>query len=264
MKKGKFFAFTQGLMYMRWIFRRPLLIPRLIKGYYKGCIKNTPQLRQVDFIVNWECDSKCVMCFAHKNRNNDKKELSVDEIASVWKTLEKMGACITTIQGGEPTLRSDLGEIIKALNSKKNLIAVVTNGISLTKDKITQYRKSGLGFLEVSLESIRPQINDGIRGYDGHCEKVKRIIKWAKECGVEVMLSTIASKNIEITEEVIRFAIDNNIGFNIGAPMPAGKWSGRKDVLFGQKEWENIRILQNKYRIVKGCWNVNYFLEEQQ
>ncbi len=45
-----------------------------------------------------------------------------------------MGAFSVVISGGEPTMRSDLFEIIAALEPGKTLIGIVSNSTRLNKD----------------------------------------------------------------------------------------------------------------------------------
>ncbi|MCQ2553853.1 MAG: radical SAM protein, partial [Clostridia bacterium] len=80
----------------------------------------------------WNCNQKCVHCYAAGQTLAEEKELSTDE----WKVIidKCKEACIPqlTFTGGEPTMRDDLVELIDY--SQWFVTRLNTNGIKLTKE----------------------------------------------------------------------------------------------------------------------------------
>ena len=62
------------------------------------------------------------------------------------------GKHIITLGGGEPTLREDLEEIIHIAKSLNFTVRIVTNGVLINEKRAESLRKSGLRFIQVSLD----------------------------------------------------------------------------------------------------------------
>ena len=81
---------------------------------------------------HWHCNQKCLHCYAGHQEYAIREELSTDE----WKHIidECKTACIPqlTFTGGEPTLRSDLVELVEY--ASWFVTRLNTNGILLSKE----------------------------------------------------------------------------------------------------------------------------------
>ena len=66
------------------------------------------------------CNFKCGYCLPNgyqKNKSDNRKFLSIDEIRRLAKGLSELGVCKIRLTGGEPTVRKDFFEIIKHQNA---------------------------------------------------------------------------------------------------------------------------------------------------
>ena len=116
-----------------------------------------------------------------------------------------MGCSVASFTGGEPLLRSDLGELLKFSNQELGLFTgMVTNGILLDKrvDEISKYTD----FLAVSFDVNNKELFNRTRGVDAF-EKVKKNIQYAKRLGVEIdLFSVITKETFEFMDDTIEFA----------------------------------------------------------
>lgn len=132
---------------------------------------------QVTHFVTSRCNARCKHCFYWKNLNKNKKELTLEEIKKISKTMPNFFFLI--ISGGEPFLRDDLDEIIKIYYINNNIgnLTIPTNG-SLTKKiygtikNILKACPDLLVTVSLSLDGIGID-HDEIRGVDGIFDKVK-------------------------------------------------------------------------------------------
>ncbi len=81
----------------------------------------------VNLVINRSCNLKCLYCFG-EYYNRREKEYSLEEIKGIIDEIHAMGTRYILIQGGEPFLRKDLGEIIDYIDHKGIIPAVITNG----------------------------------------------------------------------------------------------------------------------------------------
>ncbi|MBI2996307.1 MAG: radical SAM protein [Candidatus Melainabacteria bacterium] len=250
-----------SIQHIRLLLKRPAVLPRVLSGYFKALILHKNVLRVVEFVVNYECQSKCIMCFASKNRKNNQKPLSPDEIKNVWKQAVKLGAVAAVIEGGEATLRKDFFEIIKALDSKRNIINLITNSIGLDKNKLLEMRKAGLSVICFSLDDIDAENNDKIRGYKGHFDQVMRCIDWAKEAGLIVSIAPIFSHGqVQKVKKIIRLALEKECHVSASTAVVSGRWARQKYNVLDKDEWKEIRQIVKEYPQVRFDWNINYSL----
>jgi len=155
--------------------------------FYKkfGFPKVLPSI--LTFSINDCCNSRCKTCNIWKNnpKKKMKEQLNIDEIKKIFSNFKRL--YWITITGGEPFMRNDLDEVIKAIydESKPKLITIATNGMAT--QRIVSWTKEILGYcknldlvINISLDGIGEQ-HDKIRGVKGNFDlAIKTLIKLKK------------------------------------------------------------------------------------
>ena len=116
------------------------------------------------------CNFRCNYCLPdgyQKPCSDIEKPLTVDEIRSLVKAFSLNGTSKVRITGGEPSLRKDLPEIIRACKSIDGIetVAMTTNGYRLTR-QLDSYIDAGLDQINISADSLRPETFQLITGQD--------------------------------------------------------------------------------------------------
>jgi len=114
---------------------------------------------RVDLALTFRCQNNCVHCYA--GGPHETSELTTEQWKEVIDLLHQIGVFIVTFTGGEPTLREDLPELLLYAQNKGLVTGLITNGRKL-KDKtyVETLEKTGLDFIQVTLESHKPKIHD--------------------------------------------------------------------------------------------------------
>jgi len=114
---------------------------------------------RVDLALTFRCQNNCVHCYA--GGPHETSELTTEQWKEVIDRLHQIGVFILTFTGGEPTLRVDLPELLLYAQNKGIVTGLITNGRKL-KDKtyVETLEKTGLDFIQVTLESHKPKIHD--------------------------------------------------------------------------------------------------------
>jgi radical SAM protein with 4Fe4S-binding SPASM domain len=114
---------------------------------------------RVDLALTFRCQNNCVHCYA--GGPHETSELTTEQWKEVIDRLHQIGVFILTFTGGEPTLRGDLPELLLYGQNKGLVTGLITNGRKL-KDKtyVEALEKTGLDFIQVTLESHKPKIHD--------------------------------------------------------------------------------------------------------
>ncbi|MDH5815417.1 MAG: GTP 3',8-cyclase MoaA [Candidatus Nezhaarchaeota archaeon] len=112
--------------------------------------------------VTHRCNYKCFYC--HMEGEEGGGELTVDDIMRLVKVGRRLGIDKVKLTGGEPLVRHDIVDIVRAINDVKVTdLAMTTNG-SLLKDLIAKLVESGLRRINVSLPSLRSEVFERITG----------------------------------------------------------------------------------------------------
>ncbi|KON30236.1 hypothetical protein AC477_05145 [miscellaneous Crenarchaeota group-1 archaeon SG8-32-1] len=147
-----------------------------------------------DIRVTESCNSRCVTCYAWKNKPDG--ELTTEEIKDALSQMKGIGIKNVVFIGGEPLLRKDIGVLVKeaSLLNFKDII-VVTNGL-LLEDKAEELLKSGVTHITVSIDGVG-KTNDEIRGIAGSYDKsirgIKAVQRLKKEMNLDVAVTIITT-----------------------------------------------------------------------
>ncbi len=132
-----------------------------------------------DMALTFNCQNDCVHCYAGGPKQT--KELTTNQWKQVIDKLHQIGVFILTFTGGEPTLKEDLPELLAYAQQKGLVTGLITNGRKLAnKSYVEKLERSGLDFVQITLESHKPKIHNQITGdpksYKETVEGIKNLI----------------------------------------------------------------------------------------
>ena len=138
-----------------------------------------------------------------------REELSAEEIERVVRAGAQIGVERVKLTGGEPTLRSDLVEIVSRLRPLVKEVSMTTNGLKL--DALAPaLRAAGLARVNVSLPSIDPATYERLTGVDGASRAVAGIRAAVRAGLIPVKINVVAldgtSAEAAAVGDLVRFA----------------------------------------------------------
>lgn len=208
--------------------RSPYLAASIFKGYFNRLVLREPVLRNVQIAVTYRCNADCEMCFA-KGLSKQRKELSVESISRIRREVGKLGTIQINLTGGEPLLREDILDVIRALQPKKTIVSLTTNSILLTEQKIKDLKRAGLNTLQVSLDSVDSEEHDSIRGYPSAYSKAMQTVDNCKKHNLNVCLSSILYKGgIGKLNKIARLASKKKVFLYVNFAGCVGGWRGKE------------------------------------
>jgi radical SAM protein with 4Fe4S-binding SPASM domain len=180
----------------------------------------------MDLALTFKCQNNCIHCYAGGPHETD--ELTTEEWKRVIDRMHEIGVFIVTFTGGEPTLREDLPELLLYAQNKGIVTGLVTNGREL-KDKryVEKLEKSGLDFVQITLESHKAQIHDSMTATKGSFKETVAGITNAVLSKIYVTTNTTLSKyNASEFLETIDFIKELGVdGFGCNSLIYSGKAS---------------------------------------
>ena len=157
----------------------------------------SPRTYHAQWMITRKCNYRCRGCNVWMNQDNT--ELSTEEVKKGLDILSELGILEIVFSGGNPLLRSDIGEILDYA-SDLFITTVYDNG-SITANKIDALRN--VDFVAISLDTLDEKKNDYLKGFPGAWKKAINSIETLKEEGIHVGVSpTISQVNLY---EIISF-----------------------------------------------------------
>lgn len=149
------------------------------------------------------CNFKCTYCLpdGYKKPCLVRKPLSVEEIRRLIDGFSELGVQKVRLTGGEPTVRKDIDTIAQAISAipKIKTLAITTNAYCLD-EKVTSFYKAGIRRINISIDSLKPDIFHKITGHD-RLKKVLNGVEMALNKEFEaIKVNTVLLQGINVSE----------------------------------------------------------------
>ena len=135
----------------------------------------------------WNCNQRCLHCYAAGQPLGETGELGTEEWKRIIAVLRKAKVPQLTFTGGEPTLRSDLPELIAA--ARWFVTRLNTNGVLLTPELVKKLKEADLDSVQVTLYSHDPAVHNELVGAE-HWEETVAGIRNALAAGLNLSVNT--------------------------------------------------------------------------
>ena len=202
------------------------------------------------FAVTDRCPFDCWYC--SNAGKEEKKDLSTNEAKEIIGKLQDAGLSCIGFSGGEPLVREDIVELIKAVDDRSYSI-LFTTGYGMTQEKGFELKNAGLHALVVSLDSHIKEDQNKSKNNSGAFETAVNAVKYSVKAGIYTALNMVISKEMLLSDEkneYLKFA--GELGVNevrILEPSPCGKLFLKEFERFSEGDRNIIRGFQ--YRINK-------------
>lgn len=149
-----------------------------------------------NYYLTHRCNASCIFCSTFNGIADEAKESTTEETIDHISELKDLGIAYLDITGGEPLLREDLPDILKAAKAKKLYVSLSTNCILFpdrAKDIVPHVDR-----LVFSLHSPIPDENDELRGAESFNSFINSV-NIAKSLGKTPII------NFTVTRDSVRF-----------------------------------------------------------
>jgi cyclic pyranopterin phosphate synthase len=168
--------------------------------------------------------------------------LSFEELFLFVKVAIDEGITKIRITGGEPLLRTDLDKFIAMINNHKSGLdlALTTNGF-LLKDAAQKLKNAGLQRVNISLDSLKPDVAGKMAQKDV-LAKVQAGIEEALRVGLKVKINMVPIKGINDSEvlDVLEYAKERGMSIRFIEYMENTHAKEQLKGLSGQEVQEKI------------------------
>jgi len=159
--------------------------------------------------LTYRCPLQCPYCSNPLDFAKQEQELTTAQWIEVFKQAREMGAVQLGFSGGEPLVRKDLPELIRAARDLGFYTNLITSGIGLTEKKIDAFAEAGLDHIQISFQASDETLNAALAGSQKAFQQKLAMAKAVKAHGYPMVLNFVLHRhNIDQIDRIIELAIE--------------------------------------------------------
>ncbi len=206
----------------------PILDTAPQRPIYAQGPRDLAAVRLLRLSVTDRCNLRCAYCMPEDGITfYDRKDLlSAEQIITAAAAARSVGINHFKVTGGEPTVRSDLVQIILQLKAlAPDDLSMTTNGL-LLPDLAGDLKAAGLDRLTISWDSMQPEVFRKITGGRYGLDQLRRGIDAAINAGFEKLklnVVVIGGMNVGEVGDFARLTLDRPWTVRFIEYMPLGE-----------------------------------------
>ena len=229
---------------------------KLLKAF-KGIILGYPYMSHL--WVTRKCNLRCKFCYLPTYGSEDP---SLAMIKPRLDKIRELGCRIVVIMGGEPTLRSDLSDIIYECKKRGLISYLVTNGVLLNQSSADEYINAGLDIISMSLDDLGAS---GIVNYPASFDPADKLqlLSEMKKRILAFIAIVITKVNIYDSMRAINMAVEYGLPVTITA-MADCEYAGvynPKNAGIKFETTEDMKKLRRIFNLLKEFKNVSNIID---
>ena len=157
-------------------------------------------LNERPFLVFWEvtraCALACRHCRAVAQPRPHPDELTHEEALRLIDQLAELRPPMLVLTGGDPVMRPDILELIRAASGKGLHVALSPAATArLLHTDFRALKEAGVQSMSLSLDGAHESTHDAFRGVPHTYERTLRAAEMAKEAGMHLQINTTITRS---------------------------------------------------------------------
>lgn len=164
--------------------------------------------------LTYRCPLQCPYCSNPVDFAKSGTELTTAQWIEVFRQAREMGAAQLGFSGGEPLVRQDLAELVKAARDLGYYTNLITSGIGLTEARIAELSEAGLDHIQISFQAADEEVNNMLAGSKKAFAQKLAMAKAVKAAGYPMVLNFVTHRhNIDRMDRIIELCIELEADF---------------------------------------------------
>jgi pyrroloquinoline quinone biosynthesis protein E len=152
------------------------------------------------------CPLHCVYCSNPTELAARAEELPAEIWTRVFQEAAQLGVLQADFTGGEPLVRPDILDLIRAARTAGLYLNLISSGLPLDEAKLAQLVEAGLDHFQLSFQAADETTAQEISGTKSHAQKL-RVLGWLKKVRIAVTLNFVIHRhNIDQIEGMLQIA----------------------------------------------------------
>jgi pyrroloquinoline quinone biosynthesis protein E len=140
--------------------------------------------------LTYRCPLRCVYCSNPTALERLGAELTTEEWVRALEEAAALGVVQVTFSGGEPLLRPDLEELVRAARRFDLYTSLITSAVPLDEDRLDRLVAAGLDAVQISFQDATGAQAAALAGKDAHTEKLAAA-SWVRARGLPLTLNVV-------------------------------------------------------------------------
>jgi len=201
--------------------------------------------------LTYRCPLQCPYCSNPLDFARSHDELSTGEWIEVFRQAREMGAAQLGFSGGEPLVRQDLAELIKAARDLGYYTNLITSGIGLNEEKIASFADAGLDHIQISFQAADEEVNNLLAGSKKAFAQKLAMARAVKAHGYPMVLNFVTHRhNIDNIDRIIQLCLELEADFVELATCQFYGWAelNRAGLLPSKEQLVRAERITNEWR----------------
>ena len=201
--------------------------------------------------LTYRCPLQCPYCSNPLDFARHQEELSTAQWIEVFRQARELGAAQLGFSGGEPLVRQDLAELIRAARELGYYTNLITSGIGLTEERIAEFAEAGLDHIQISFQAADEEVNNLLAGSKKAFAHKLEMARAVKQHGYPMVLNFVTHRhNIDNIEQIIRLCLELEADFVELATCQFYGWAelNRAGLLPTKAQLERAERITNEWR----------------
>src|SRR5205814_8429564 len=165
--------------------------------------------------VSNRCNLTCGFCSFWERPAHPRDEMTVPEFEGISAKLAEAGSMVVSIEGGEPLLRPDIVDIVRAFARHHHPI-LFTNGWRVTAELARRLWAAGLTEIGVSIAYATAERHDAHRGKSGTFAAAGSALDVLRDTAPHgrrqvTVMTVIMHDNVDDLEPLLRFSAHKRV-----------------------------------------------------
>ncbi|MDH4872130.1 pyrroloquinoline quinone biosynthesis protein PqqE, partial [Pseudomonas sp. BN515] len=169
----------------------------------------------------------------------------------VFRQARALGAAQLGFSGGEPLVRQDLEELIRAARELGYYTNLINSGIGLTEARVNAFRDAGLDHIQISFQAADEAVNNLLAGSRKAFAQKLAMARAVKAAGYPMVLNFVTHRhNIDQIERIIELCLELEADFVELATCQFYGWAelNRAGLLPTREQLQRAERITNEYR----------------
>lgn len=212
--------------------------------------------------LTYKCPLQCPYCSNPTDyARSSERELSTEEWIRVFEEARELGATQLGFSGGEPIVRKDLEQLVKAARDLGYYTNLITSGIGMDRARVASLKEAGLDHIQVSFQASSAELNDWIAGTQSFEHKLE-MARAVKDYEFPMVLCFVTHrKNVDSVPQMLELAVQLNADYVELATTQYYGWAflNRDALLPTQEQVEFAEQAVNDFRATPSAKDMKVF-----
>lgn len=171
-------------------------------------VMNTP--RSLDILITSSCNLRCTYCSHFSSKGDVEEDVTTDEWLAFFEELGQCAVLSVCLQGGEPFMRKDFGQLIQGIVRNRMRFSVLSNGTLITDELAAMLASTGrCDAVQLSIDGCKPGAHDAFRGKGSFDKAVSGMQILLKHCVPLTVRVTIHRENVNHLKKIVKYLLED-------------------------------------------------------